>query len=578
MQAKILLHLLTEQNTNMAKVVIERFDAGMSDDRYEYSVGQSSVVKGFDILTYPHRLFPTLSSIADTASTGIGNLFTGSDGIIYGLGADVNNPTTNLQMYKKATANSAWAAISNTKGGSSHLNFDLFIEYPDSNNARTIFYANDPGGTMGIVQVDKTAGLSINTIAVTNLESVSQGLVHPKNDILYIPYTTNNSGATTTCIGAYVGSASPPAGYSTGWNAAVLTLPSQLVITSLSWYGNYLAIACAPRGAYSFANTGKNQNVSLVGGSFNSIVYLWDLDAVLATISEVINWGTGILQVLNNLNGRLIGMSNVGGSSVNVDVRASILIKEYAGGVPQPIHEISTDKQTTTQPSVKINPFVNFIYRNRLYFSVDIVGGSTSPNLYGVWSIGKSNTSNQYAIAIEYSATNNNSETSVSAAAITGDYISTVYTAPGTLGFSVVNSDLGTKFVATSYYESCVNPGILLLKNTRLHFTLPKQLQTVSLAFYPLVAEQTITLKYRVDSNSGATGTLGAGWTTIRTYTSANQSEGDTNSGFEQPIRDAAGASFTSGRFYEFRIESVGGAQILEFAYKYELLKSNMAE
>ncbi len=545
----------------MAKVVIERFDGGMSDDRYEYSVGQSSVVKGFDLLTFPHRLFPTLTSIVDTTGTGIGNLIVGSDGTLYGLGADAGNPTTNSQLYNKATANSAWAAIVNAKTGSGALNFDMLVEYKDTGTARTMHVS----GNGGIAQLDPTNGLTVNTHTLS-YTSITQGIIHPKDDIMYFGYTTSS--------GTFIG-----LNNANTWNDTALQLPTFYIVTSISFYGNYLAIMCAPRAAFTLSSTGKILAVSNNGGSYRSVVYLWDRDTSLATISEVIDWGTGIGQVLNNLNGKLIGISNVGGNSINIDVRNSIIFKEYAGTVPQVIHEISTEKQTTTQPSVNINPLVNFSYRNRLYFSIDIVGGSTSPTLYGLWSMGKSNSSNQYAIGIEYGATSDNSETSVKAAAILGDYASTVYTANGTLGFSVVNTSLATKFSCLSFYESCVNPGMLLLRNTRMDFSLVKQLQAVSLSYFPLVTGQQITLKYRVDSNSGATGTLGSGWTTIATYTPASESSGspDDNQGFERML-DAAGSQFTSGRFYEFRIESAGGAQILEFAYKFEILKTNLVE
>ncbi len=553
----------------MSKVVVERFDGGMSDDRYEYAVGQSSVVKGFDILTYPHRLLPTRTTTTDAAvATGIGNLLVANDGIIYGLGADQSNPTTNSQLYKKADNATNWAALSNGKTGTSHLNFDLFVEYPDIGGVRTIVCA----GNGGIALLDKANGSTVSTITSDAnsvslaYESLTQGIIHPKDDVLYLAYTVTGGGSYIISCNAGV------------WNARALTLPTALVVTSLSWYGNYLAIGCAPRGAFTMATTGKIPNNGL-GGAFKSVVFLWDRDATLATLSETIDWGTGILQVLNNLNGRLIGISMLAGSlSSNIIDRNSILIKEYAGGVPQTLHEYSTERQTTTAPSVNINPYVNFIYRNRMYFSIDIVGGSTSPNLYGLWTIGKSNISNQYAVAIERGATTDNSETSVLSAAATGDYFSMVYTANGTTGFSINSSSLTVPYSATSYYESCVNPGMLLLRNTRMDFTLVKQLQAVSLAFYPLIAGQTVTLKYRVDSNIGATGTLGAGWTTIATYTSASYGNADTNSGFDRALRDAAGASFTSGRFYEFRIESIGGAQILELAYKFEILKTNMVD
>ncbi len=542
----------------MSKLVVERFDGGMSDDRYEYSVGGYSVAKGFDVLTYPHRLVPTRSTTTDTSSTGIGNLIVGSDGVIYGLGADSGNPTTNTQLYKKPDNATGWSALSNEKTGSGALNFDLFMEYPDIGGSRTIICAKD---NSSIALLDKSNVASVNTQALT-FNSISQGFIHPKDDFCYIPYTTT----TGTFIGYFDTSGT--------WHATALTIPgTYYVVTGISYYGNYLAIACAPRTAFTFANTGKIINNSFVGGSFKSIVILWDRDTSLNTVSEIIDWGTGIIQLLNNINGRLVGISAVGGGSTNIIDRDSISIKEWAGGVPQLVKEFSTERQTTTAPSARINPFVNFIYRNRLYFSMDIVGGSTSPNYYGLWSLGISKDSNHYALTIERGATTDNSETSVLAAAALGDYFSIVYTASGTIGFSANNSSLTTPFSATSFYESCINPGMLLNRNTRMHWSLVKNLSAVSVAFYPLINGQTISLYYRVDSNLT--------WTLITTYTfasiDASTSDSDTNSGFERTKENGV-SPLTAGRFFEFRLESTGGAQILELAYKYEILNTVMDE
>lgn len=532
----------------MARIVIERFDGGMAEDRYEYSTGRFSVAKGFDILSFPRRLTPTRGTAADSGGTGLGNVQTFSDGIIYGVGA--NGSST--QLYKKPDNATGWSALSSCISGSSALNFDLLLEYPDIGSVRTTLFA----GNAGICMADKSNGVSIATHALT-YNSITQGIIHPKDDIAYIPYST-----TTGTFIATVNTAG-------SWNDTALSIPgTAYVITAVTFYGNYLAIALAPRGAYTLANTGKTVATSANAGAFKSIVVLWDRDTSLATVSEVIDWGTGILQVLNNLNGRLIGVSNVGGASANITDRNSIVFKEYAGGMPQIINEISTERQTATYPTCNINPLVNFIYRDRLYFSIDIVGGSTSPTYYGLWSLGRSRDSGRYALTIERGATTDNTETSVKAACATGDYFSMVYTANGTVGFSINNSSQTTPFQATSYYESCVNPGMLLLRNTRHDFALRKQLNAVAVSFLPLIASQTVTIKYRIDSIA-TSGTLGAGWTTVRTYTSSNTGKNVDSTTYFETTRDASGASFSAGSNFEFRIESTGGATVTEFSYKY---------
>lgn len=75
-------------------------------------------------------------------------------------------------------------------------------------------------------------------------------------------------------------------------------------------------------------------------------------------------------------------------------------------------------------------------------------------------------------------------------------------------------------------------------------------------------------MKYRVDSNGNT-----SDWLTCFTSTTtgsvyaeaANTTVLDTNG---SPIQ------FTSGRNYEFRVESTGGAVITNFAYKYDTLET----
>ncbi|GAH30408.1 unnamed protein product, partial [marine sediment metagenome] len=78
-----------------------------------------------------------------------------------------------------------------------------------------------------------------------------------------------------------------------------------LYITSICEFGNYLAIGAAP--------------LSGLGGS---VVYLWDRDSSLTTLSEIIDFGEGNLRVLEEIDGVLIGISSVGGTSDRFDDKA----------------------------------------------------------------------------------------------------------------------------------------------------------------------------------------------------------------------------------------------------------------
>lgn len=523
----------------MGKVIttlVNRFDGGMKNMRNADSIGGFSVSKGFDIFSFSDRIVPNRTSGPDTASTGIGNLLTASDGVVYGLGVDSNNPTTNTQLYKKATYADDWSALSNEKTGTSALNFDLFIDYP-SNGTREIHCA----GNGGIATLDKENVASVDTHTLS-FTSVTQGAIHPKDDILYIPYTTSS--------GTFI--AKNNAG---SWTDIALTLPSKLVVTSITPYGNYLAIACAPRGAFTLAATGKTLAASANGGSYRSVVFLWDRDSSLTTLSESIDWGTGILQVLNSIDGRLMGISNVGGYTTNIIDRNSIAIKTYSGGTVQMIDEIFTKKQTTTSPSVNINPYVNFVDRNKWYFSIDIVGGSTSPKLYGLWCLSRSPITGRYAITIDRGATTDNSETSVLAATSVGDYFSMVHTSRGTLAVSVNTSSFASIYVAASFLESTI---FNLGDSSKV-----KKLIGVTVMFEPLIASAQVVLKYRKNEDINDES---MGWTTIYTY------------GTDEAISHSAvniestGANLPEFKEIQFRIESTGGAVITGLKFNSEII------
>lgn len=507
----------------MKTISINRFDNGMADSRFSQTVGQFSVSKHFDINAFPFRLLPYRGMAVDTGATtnSIGNIIVGSDGLFYGLGTDqTGNPTT-PRVWKKADNATDYAKLANSSG-SSPVDYNLFVEYHD--------YFYYMGNSRYVGKFDRTGvvGANASFLDLTSYTNCAQGVFHPKDDILYIPY--DNKIATVN---------------GTTGTAVALTLPSYLTITSIAPWGNYLAIACAPTGSLT---------TSAAGGGFKSVVYLWDRDTSLTTVSESIDWGTGVLRVLNVLDGVLIGISDSGGSSANIQDRDSIVIKGYAGGTPFIIKEISTEKMTTTFPDAVINPRVNFIYRNKLHFSVNIKGGSTSPNYYGVWTLGKSKISGQYAVNLERVATNDNSETGVIACAISGDYASMVHTAVGTLTFSINTSAISAAFAATSIYESLVNPGM-----PAVDFNKRKKLNRFSVFTAPLTSSGQVVAKYRVDGGS---------WTTVFTKTSTSP---DTDLvGYSQT--GLGDTQFTDGRHYEFRLESTGGAEILGYEYEYDLI------
>ena len=93
---------------------------------------------------------------------------------------------------------------------------------------------------------------------------------------------------------------------------------------------------------------------------------------------------------------------------------------------------------------------------------------------------------------------------------------------------------------------------------------LPKKLYAIGAYFEPLPSGASVVLKYRVDSKGDDDD-----WVTIATANTA----GDTS--IEMSTAD--GTEFTDGDSYEFRLESVGGAVITAYGYRYDTLTSLLA-
>src|SRR3990167_3661273 len=258
--------------------ITDRFDGGIVNDPRDTSESVSTMLTNFDILTDSHRMIPYSSAVSgdSAASTSLKRNFaialrTGTTYSLYALGGQAAQPGRAEILYKDLTIGAAndldddaWAATSSYQSVSGATSFDLFVYYQRTGyiygaKAGTTIWAYAPGG--GTFDEDGS-GVS----ASITYTQIGQGLVHPKDDVLYIPYANST--------GAFIASNNDGT-----WNATALTLPKHLNPTSISAYGNYIAIACAP-----------------ISGVGNSVVYLWDRDSSLATLSESIDWGIGVIK------------------------------------------------------------------------------------------------------------------------------------------------------------------------------------------------------------------------------------------------------------------------------------------
>jgi hypothetical protein len=487
----------------MKIIRVNNFSLGMANDPRTPDSRLARLIQHFDCHTNPTRLVPFRShETGDSAASThqISNyVYTGAT--LYGLG--VVSGTAKPQIYTTTDfTGDTWTQTADNSGTSGAVSFPLFVFYKTTG----LIYGAKAGTTLWSYDV---SGNSYNNSEQSlTYTTIAQGLVHSKNDILYVPYdnniASNNDGS---------------------WNTAALTLPANFTVTSICEYGNYLAIGC------------KNNDA---GGK--SVVFLWDMDETLTTVSESIDWGNGDLEVIETVEGVLVGISTTGGSSISLNPK--VVFKQYTGAAgAETLFELQASDATVVIGSQKQK--VN----NKLYFLLSIELDGTT--YQGVWKFGRASTNLPFGVAFDRLPNNDTALTSglLNGFYLLGDFMYILYQDNGSYGMS--KTDDQPNFNVTSTYESLINPGMAGTDRSAR-----KTLGAVSVSFAPLSGDQQVVLDFRID---------GGEWTEIFTKTASSP---DTDL-VTYRTTNAQGTPFGSGTEFEFRIQSTKGAEITEFAYGY---------
>ncbi len=495
----------------MSKTIqINRFDLGMTNDPHESNSRYSTVIKNFDAHTFPHKLVPFRSSEAANTTPDtekfVNFLFVGSDlDRLYGLGVVEGDSGTGKAriLYKDTFGGTAWTEPSNGASGSGSRSQDFFIEYKDYiYGARASTHLWRHGDiTSSVTWVDSWQSLTY--------ENMAQGLIF-SNDILHIPY--DNKIATWD---------------NSAFTSATLTLPTNRIITSLTEYGNYIAIATRPK-----------------NGIGNSIVYLWDASATSS--SEVIDWGTGDLKVLEVIDGVLVGISIELADPPSL--QSKIVFRSLSGSRAVKFNTLLSD--VSQAPALDI---AKQVVSNYLYFLLKITIDGTEQA--GLWKLGK--VSPELPFSLTFDRTTDNDTALISNGDLDGfflkdDYVFMAFRSSGL--YDITSTDDQANFTVTASYESLINP-----RMTEEDTLKEKQLMAVQVSFEALPTAGQVVFKYRVDSTT-AWGSVAASFTEA------------TDSAVQKELIIPA----TQGREYEFRIESTGGAVITGFKYKYEVIESQI--
>ena len=500
------------------ETVVKSFNGGIINDPRTNRENVAKIITNFDVLTDIYRAIPYRNSESgDTAPTTSKKqnfciaLRTGTTYSLYALGVVSGTARAEI-LYKDITTggsndlgDSGWATPTANQSASGTTDFNLFVYYKKRNlifggKASQYIWAFSPSGS----------AFSETERDLTSYTNLAQGLVHSKDDILYIPYDNKIAKLDDST-----------------WTNTALTLPSHLFIRSIWEDGNNLMIACAP-----------------LSGVGESIIYVWDRDSSLTTLSETIKSGTEKLLIADKTDGVNISISLSGSNSTRNNDR--VIFRYLNGNIPIKFAELVGGSNSTLLPIAKQ------VINNRLYFMMSITLNGSVRN--GVWSVGRDYVNGGFSIIHERTP---NNDTALSTPILysfffVGDYLFQSYNSSSAFALSKTND-------SEAYTDSTSIIETKIYNNGDSSYT--KELRTATVMFEPLPANGQVVLKYKIDAETS--------FTTLYTYSTDNGiSHGTGNI-------ESSSTNLSQYKEIQFRIESVGGAVITGFKFKSEIIKDN---
>ena len=519
---------------------IDRFDGGIESDPRDPRENTCQVVSNFDVITNPRKMTPYRSSESGDSSGSTNRIqnFTvalqsGTTYRLFGLGRDGSDNAlifnkTLLTSGSDNMADATWAQNANNTSSSGTMqsprDFRFFVYY-----RRTGYLYGAINGT-AIWRCDPDGGDAfVNSTQALTYTSIFQGLVHSKDNILYVPYYNNAGGAgAKSFIAKFDG---------TTWSTTALTLPDHLMPVSICQFGNFLAIGCAP--------------VSAVG---NSVVYLWDRDASLTTLHESVDWGSGLLYVLEEVDGELVGISTTSTrrfvSTPSISHRDRVIFRRLVGTRAVKFKEVIAEHSAVNAQSTLLT-YAKQRVDNRLYFAMILeLNGAVRD---GVWSIGRVNPDAPWTLIHERTSNNSTAlaaDDGIEGFFAAGDYLFITYLASGT--YATSKTDNTATFSHNAVYES--------KRFATGDPTLRKTLVGASVMHEYLPSGASVSLAYRTDQNTS--------WTTILTSDTANDISREAVN-----IESTGAALPKDYREIEFRIVATGGnAEVTGFTFKEDII------
>lgn len=493
----------------MPTITINRFDNGQAEDVRTTSDFFCEQSYNFDITTKPHSLIPKRDMAAETFSGGTITDYDITDVVpatyssntyIFGYGRESSSSTKAAFFRKSSTSSisSAWQLVVAYTASVSIPVPGTLVEY------RSKLYALTSSNLIELTDLTTITSQG-NIVGAANTNGVKP-LVHPEDDILYF--------ANANVVGSYDGATDT-------FTGTAYEIPDDMIITSLTTFGADLAIACKP-----------------ITGQGRSKVFIWNRDTSTTLARAVIDWGDNALEILENLNEVLVGVSstkNVGSFTTNNDYKYSV--KVYAGSTPQTVAEFTRSSYYVLKPYKAKDT-------DKIYFGFD------TDNV--VYTVGK-NKQGRYFVSGESYVTPNGS---FPAGALTG--ISLV---SDTLFVSYTDDVSGyLTRTTTTYTNDCVYITTINPSMGEADFFPKKKLKRVMVAYNVKSANGTVELGYYADEGA-----------TLKNIVSKTQTS--TGQYLIKEIKGENGAPFQDAYEYKFRIVSTGNVEIKSLIYEYEVIE-----
>ncbi len=425
---------------------------------------------------------------------------------LYGLGDDgAGKP----KMFHCTLGGTVWTAGLALTGGAKINN--VFFEYKD--------YAYGWQGTTKLWQVGPLSGSQSATDAwqtLTAFTNVGQPVHHKADDYAY--FFVDNlvyrfTGASSTTV----------------WSL-VLTLPNNMKIIGGVSYGNYLGIVCSP----------------LELGATNSVLYLWDRDASLVTLTSKIDLGMGEAIHCCEAEDGGCWITQQARRTSGITSRNNYISVKYFNGYWETL-EIPFGNTQDYFSSIKL---VGNAWEERgiFYFPAEIITTGAAETRNVIFAARRKGGKIELIVDQEITG-------------VTADQnINGIFSVGGIWYVSYNTAAQTLQQRVASTYPTCVYESKIFDDGDP---SLTKKLKKVTVMTSPLPATASVSLYYRKDEETA--------WTLIFTHTS-------TNSVSHSAINiESSGATLPRYKEIQFKISSTVGAEINGFKYLPELIDKDIA-